>query len=634
MLNIHSEEIKDSVFRLGEVISVDGRTVKVIVDKAKNTSHFIYQGELLKNVSVGSYIKIIKGFTRVVGQIEGESVKENSIFTEKDYVSQQEKISRVIQIKFLGFFDEKGDFRNGIKELPLVGNEAYLLDKGEFRKVLKFVKTNDVPLSIGCLANDSEQIMQVGVDKLFASHIGIFGNTGGGKSYTLAKIYSELLKHYQSSDAFRDNANFLLIDFNGEYASENAITSSKTVIDLSTRSISNRPQNKLPFSEFDLIDVELISILANATDKTQKPFISRCIRFYNKVSSSDRPINFFRSTLQNRIRDLFSLSDKSKAFQLRDYLEHVLTEGSDFYSVEELASHLTRDQPLLNVQGVDWQNTNRHFYPSPEPEGYTRHLKDAEIEKTALYICAGSYDFPLNAIGKLIHFMYQQLVFDVFTNKAQNEHIAPAINKLKSRVDDIGKVIDFDSGTRELFSEHNFVVVNLKSVNLEMRKTLPLLLAKKTYTEHRHSHSRDNAKYLSLIIDEAHNVLSKDSLREAETWKDYRVETFEEIIKEGRKFGVFLTLASQRPSDISPTIISQLHNYFLHRLVNNNDIAAVEKTISYLDKLSVESLPILPTGTCILTGLFTELPVVVDIGEIGKGMEPSSETISLTRNWR
>ena len=144
----------------------------------------------------------------------------------------------------------------------------------------------------------------------------------------------------------------------------------------------------------------------------------------------------------------------------------------------------------------------------------------------------------------------------------------------------------------------------------------------------------DNPFTLSLIIDEAHNILSKDSLRESDTWKDYRVETFEEIIKEGRKFGVFITLASQRPSDISPTIISQLHNYFLHRLVNNNDISAVERTISYLDKLSVESLPILPTGSCILTGVFTELPVVVDIGKVVEGSEPISETLSLTKAWK
>src|SRR5271156_5240399 len=108
----------------------------------------------------------------------------------------------------------------------------------------------------------------------------------------------------------------------------------------------------------------------------------------------------------------------------------------------------------------------------------------------------------------------------------------------------------------------------------------------------------------------------------SEQWKDYRLETFEEIIKEGRKFGVFLTVASQRPADISPTIISQLHNYFLHRLINNNDIYAVEKTIAYLDKVSFDYLPILPTGTCILAGLLAQVPVVVDIAEIPQDNAP------------
>jgi uncharacterized protein len=59
-----------------------------------------------------------------------------------------------------------------------------------------------------------------------------------------------------------------------------------------------------------------------------------------------------------------------------------------------------------------------------------------------------------------------------------------------------------------------------------------------------------------------------------------------------------LTVASQRPSDISTTIISQLHNYFIHKLINDFDINAIHKTVAYLDKLSFESIPVLPTGNC------------------------------------
>jgi DNA helicase HerA-like ATPase len=111
------------------------------------------------------------------------------------------------------------------------------------------------------------------------------------------------------------------------------------------------------------------------------------------------------------------------------------------------------------------------------------------------------------------------------------------------------------------------------------------------------------------------------------------LETFEEIIKEGRKFGAFLTLASQRPSDIYATIISQIHNFFLHRLINNNDILTVEKTISYFDNVSFDYLPILPTGTCILAGLSAQVPVIIDIGAIANENEPNNKTIGLIENW-
>ena len=137
----------------------------------------------------------------------------------------------------------------------------------------------------------------------------------------------------------------------------------------------------------------------------------------------------------------------------------------------------------------------------------------------------------------------------------------------------------------------------------------------------------------AIIIDEAHNILSYDSTRESQEWKDFRLETFEEIIKEGRKFGVFLTIASQRPSDISATIISQLHNYLIHRLINNRDLEMVEKAIAYLDKISIESLPILPAGACVLSGIIADLPLILQVDRLSEEEQPESQTIALTESW-
>ena len=136
-----------------------------------------------------------------------------------------------------------------------------------------------------------------------------------------------------------------------------------------------------------------------------------------------------------------------------------------------------------------------------------------------------------------------------------------------------------------------------------------------------------------IIIDEAHNVLSTTSERESQTWKDYRLETFEEIIKEGRKFGTFLTISSQRPSDISETIISQLHNYFIHRLVNNEDIRAVGKAVAFIDNTSYEMISVLPQGACIFTGVASNFPVLVQVDLLPKQKQPQSNTINLTDLW-
>jgi len=234
----------------------------------------------------------------------------------------------------------------------------------------------------------------------------------------------------------------------------------------------------------------------------------------------------------------------------------------------------------------------------------------------------------LNDLDKLKFQIIFQYYDDIIKGHANREHISPLIKRMEKRFEDIKKVIRVSNETNE---DKNITIVSLKNVNIHMRKILPLLLCKQLYDEQKERN--DDTSYLNIIIDEAHNILSRDSDRESEQWKDYRLETFEEIIKEGRKFGVFLTVASQRPSDISSTIISQLHNYFLHRLINNNDILAVERTISYLDKLSFEYLPILPTGTCILAGLSAQVPVVVDIGKIDDEHEPNNKTRGLIKNW-
>lgn len=107
---------------------------------------------------------------------------------------------------------------------------------------------------------------------------------------------------------------------------------------------------------------------------------------------------------------------------------------------------------------------------------------------------------------------------------------------------------------------------------------------------------------------------------------------FEEIIKEGRKFGFYLTLSSQRPADISPTILSQVHNYFIHRLVNDNDLRMLVNTMPTLDKTSFNKIPSLGKGEVIITGNAIQVPVFVKVDK-EKIIRPNSDDVILTQLW-
>lgn len=612
--------LKKSIFRIGEVSSVDGREISVRVDQEKNRSHILYRGELLSNVSVGGYVKLIKGFNSLIGKIEKEYVNEDKATPQSpEYTQAEERFIRFLSVKMLGYFS--GDkYRKGIKELPLIGNECMLLDAEEYRKIHSFAHEDECTIHLGALMTDELISIDVSVDRLFASHTGIFGNTGSGKSHTLATLYKNLFRKFGDQKSFQENARFILFDFNGEYANATTITPLKKVYNLSTKS---DPADRIQLSSEDILTPELFFILASATEKTQQPFIKRMLRLYQRVYSKADPTAYTQAILKDLLERVVVMRDSQNGALILDYMKAIL--------IDEEAEG-------LDFSDIKWHTRDKFFYfqEAGGKKEYFESNKSDVVEKTSFYKAIREYkedDF----IDRVIKFLYIQLIKDLIENRAQNEHVAPAINKLKSLSKEFSKVFSIPTnvGNTNLWEDGKpLAVINMSKVSVSMKKLIPLLLSYKYYQEHKNKKSDVVTSSLNIIIDEAHNILSYDSTRESQDWKDFRLETFEEIIKEGRKFGVFLTIASQRPSDISATIISQLHNYLIHRLINNRDLEMVEKAIAYLDKISIESLPILPAGACVLSGIIADLPLILQVDRLSEEEQPESQTIALTASWQ
>ncbi|WP_295963226.1 ATP-binding protein [uncultured Bartonella sp.] len=596
--------IQEAVLRVGEVVGISGRRIYVAIDTNKNLSELFLNGDVLRNVGVGSYVDIRKGFLGIIGRVEGENA---------DSIGQYEKIlaplngKRILIVSLVGYIDNSGQFIGGTKELPLVGNEVFLLTKTRTMQVHSLVSENDLGLHIGKTEFEGYEIT-LPIDGLMNSHLAIFGNTGSGKSNTVATIYSSFIKELTSRNAkkFQKNCKILFLDFNNEYVSDECISPNKKVYQLNTRI----QQDKIPIGSGSLLNLEILSILADATEKTQKPFLKRVLRSIKYIENSFDPEECFREKLKTEIERVLSMSDKIQANLLMDYLIQILKNDNESHNLRE---------------GIEWNNKNSNFTLEGNPSITFQSEKEL-YKDTNLYKAAEQQKYPEDTINRIINVCYMTLIDDVLANRAQNEHIAPAINKLKSKIGDIEKTLDTTSKSN-VFDESNIVIVSLGNVNLEMRKTIPLLIAKKIYEDQKQNKSGTS---LNIVIDEAHNILSYESSRESEVWKDYRLETFEEIIKEGRKFGVFVTISSQRPSDISPTITSQAHNYFIHRLVNQRDLQAISSAVSYIDKLTEESIPTLPIGTCIFSGVAGKMPLKLLINPLNDAERPHSDTVKFS----
>ncbi|PHM76312.1 ATP-binding protein [Xenorhabdus cabanillasii] len=400
---------------------------------------------------------------------------------------------------------------------------------------------------------------------------------------------------------------FVFIDFNGEYKPiHNKFQNKSIYIELDTHSKEGNHKLKIKKSEF--WDPELLSVLFSATEKTQKPFLNILVK--NREKYGDELNDYFHDTVnvmfgQNQHRETISV--------LRSIISII---NSD--KVKEINAELSQFSWYSRGENNKYYKNGSFFNTPKEYLAHLPHLADTIVDIT-----------KISSFQQITVRATLQLIKSVTRNYVQYEHINPLIVKINSSTNSLEKVIEIIDDVEP--ESKPLLFISLKSCNQETKKTIPMMIAKCSFLEHKKKDTSQNSFH--LIIDEAHNILSETSNRESETWKDYRLELFEEIIKEGRKFGYFVTIASQRPADISPTIISQIHNYFLHRLVNENDLFLLKNSISNLDSSSRALIPILPSGACVVSGTAFHTPMIIQIQRLPSELAPESDTIDLDSFW-
>lgn len=566
-------------YKVGRIIEVKGLSIKAKLNKIL-PPYIVENGKRESSPKINGFVKTKVGIETIICQVVGEYNIENTTNISDYYLDLQVR----------GNIDN-GMFVQGLRMLPIVSAEIETLDQQDYSIMYHSV---DNGICIGNDLFDEKRQIYVNINNLIASHIGVFGNTGSGKSNTLTKIlneYSKILFEYKTN-----RSKCIIFDLNNEYG-KNAICANdnKVTYHLTTRKDSKK---KIPLKLSDLSEDEFITLL-NATEKTQVPVIKNA---YRKTFSKEKEYDEYYykkiiiSIIKNNKKNLF----QTIRHQLKDYIRNI--DNFKYHSKYETFYYQEEDATI---------------YPSSDYfENYISNIK--------VFI-------PRDQADRFIF----DLCFSVAIeneNGIQLDYMMPLISRANKLFNDFKHIFDFNSNNKSIFNGKNICVVQLGTTNMDMKEIVPAIISNHIFNKLANvkEDKGEIVQTVNIVIDEAHNILYED--RNSLKSHSVVLDTFEKIVKEGRKFGCYLLISSQRPSDISQTIISQMHNYFIHKLVNPGDISKIRNAVAYLDSKSLDFITVLAPGECIVSGTAFQLPTFVYVDQVNDINRPNSENVKLAGN--
>lgn len=577
-------------FSIGNIIKVDSSSVTILVKDFTHLETIHYDGTIYKGISVGTFVGVIRGSDKIVVQIISESI-DNIEEGFDDSTLLKNKVQRKLVAKIIGVIRNR-EYETGIKTFPLMFDDVVLLNEEELKKIYYLATNkgqNTVELGQALLYNDFE--ISVPISGLFDTHIGIFGNTGSGKSNTLAKLYKTLFDKIGKDKLSELNSNFVFIDFHNEY--------SKYFEDdnygVEKYGYKNKKW-KINGSLFWTYD--FLSSLFDLSNNDDTLFINAFLRnreFLEKYKfftielffNAKKPIkNFFENFVINRcfveIRKILN----SKKF--------------DFTEINDLSRKwLKMSEEISNIlKGVS--NTSTIFlqiFTEVIRETLKLDFPNKSMELMKIYI---------NLIISYFHFFNRSLSY-------ANIH-----NLMLDLFINLPKLFEYIEIDKTTEPTKGISIILLKDYgNLWLKRSISTIIAKQLFENNKNQNSNLEYNHTThFIIDEAHNLLSDKLLSETANANIIRLNLFEQFIKEGRKFGFFLTISTQDPWSLHSGITSQLSNFFIHRFLSEYDMEKMKKYVANIDDISYNKISILDPGQCVLWGAKFKTPIMIKVEKL------------------
>ena len=517
-----------------------------------------------------------------------------------------------------------GKFYNGVIHKPDT-NAAIRLMKEEEDEMIIGVKSNTT-FSIGTSPFYDNKRVYIDINNLFSNHLTILGNSGCGKSYGTARIIQSIF----STEGFLPyKASLIFFDNNGEYISAfenmNSINPNYHFKVITTNKNYNYKQISIPLW---LLNVDDIALLLHATTSNQLVLIERMIKLARIFSQDDEMSTKFKNHLLAKAmlsilysndlpvtkrNNIFGLFNTCKTNELN--LEAVV-QGAGYTRKFRDCFHV--DANGIFTEGIlvtDYISSFIHQeFDDYEPKTYNSYTI-ADLEK-ALAFALVSEDWLNNPLT----------YSDSITLKVKLHTLAISDN---ARFFDLKGNVTLDEYLVSLLMENGgknqILNINLEDIDDSMAKIIVKIHCRMFFEYAKKLQKRGSVPF-NIFVEEAHRYIK--------TGEDVELigyNIFDRISKEGRKYGVMLNLISQRPVELSETVMSQCANYLIFKTTHPRDLEYITRMVPNITEEIIEKQKGLQPGYCLAFGSAFKVPLIIHMDL--PNPVPNSDNVCITKEW-
>ena len=556
----------------------------------------VYISNNMAHVQIPPNVKVSTNLMNMHVIFEDEKKK---VLGEIDDIGQD-----LIKIRFLGEI-VNNQFVGGVIRKPTIESNIRMINSEELKIIIGTNDKNSFMLGTSALY-DNYPIM-VNINELFSNHMAIFGNSGSGKSCGVARLLQNVFKNPNFKPY---KANIFIFDAYGEYhnafSNFNSIDANYQFKYYTTNKHDTMGQPLL--IPLWLLDNDDFAILLNASEHAQLPIIERTLKLVRIFAANDEmALKYKNHLIAKAIMNILYTNQSASS------------KRNDVFAIFNSCS-TPQFNPEAVLQGVGYTRKFRECFLINDQDNFSESVLLSEYVASFIDESLDQYEetqinyFTLEDLEKALNFT---LISEglLRNEKAYNSAITLKV-RLHSiiiseyaRYFNVPQFMTVDQYIAGLIS-NNSRKAQIINFNLEDVEDWFAKFVTKTYVKLLFNYTKGMSNRATIpfhiFIEEAHRYVQKDN----DTFLlGYNI--FDRVAKEGRKYGLILDLISQRPVELSDTVISQMSNFLIFKITHPLDVEYIQKMLPNISLDIVEKQKSLQPGTCMAFGRAFKIPMIV-----------------------